>query len=114
MSVERTHRFSEPTTRHDVNRGWYWLLLVPFLSKSQARAKAKTTVRHMYNDMDYALDWYVGSCHRLRRNKIDCDYTITQEAEYGGADIDCDDTVRITKRSYGILWIDFPYEPDCY
>jgi len=86
----------------------------PFLSKSQARAKAKTTVRHMYNDMDYALDWYVGSCHRLRRNKIDCDYTITQEASDGGADIDCDDTVRITKRSYGILWIDFPYEPDCY
>jgi hypothetical protein len=31
LSVERTHRFSEPTKRHDVNRGWYWLLLVPLV-----------------------------------------------------------------------------------
>jgi hypothetical protein len=31
VSVERTHRFSEPIKRHDVNRGWYWLLLVPLI-----------------------------------------------------------------------------------
>jgi hypothetical protein len=31
VAVERSHRFSEPTKPHDVNKGWYWLLLVPLI-----------------------------------------------------------------------------------
>ena len=46
MSVERTHRFSEPTTRHDVNRGWYWLLLVPLVG---------TLIPTIYNTNDPEL-----------------------------------------------------------
>ncbi len=43
MSVERTHRFSEPTTRHEANRGWYWLLLVPLVG---------TLIPTIYNSAD--------------------------------------------------------------
>ncbi len=46
MSVERMHRFSEPTKRRDVNRGWYWLLLVPLIG---------VLVPTIYNDADPRL-----------------------------------------------------------
>ena len=43
MSVERMHRFSEPAPRHEVNRGWYWLLLVPLVG---------TLIPTIYNSAD--------------------------------------------------------------
>jgi uncharacterized protein DUF3311 len=43
LSVERTHRFSEPTTRRGANRGWYWLLLVPLVG---------TLIPTIYNSAD--------------------------------------------------------------
>jgi Protein of unknown function (DUF3311) len=43
LSVERTQRFSEPTTRREANRGWYWLLLVPLVG---------TLIPTIYNSAD--------------------------------------------------------------
>jgi hypothetical protein len=43
VAVERTHRFSEPTKSHEINRGWYWLLLVPLIG---------VLIPTIYNDAD--------------------------------------------------------------
>lgn len=85
----------------------------PFLSKSSARREAKSDVRTMFYDIDHATDWSVDSCYRIRRNKVDCDYTI-YSLEDGGYEVTCESTIRIRKYSDGYLGISFPVEPDCY
>jgi Protein of unknown function (DUF3311) len=46
VSIERTHRFPSATGRHAVNRGWYWLLVVPLLG---------TLIPPIYNSADPRL-----------------------------------------------------------
>jgi hypothetical protein len=59
----RSGRFGAPPRRHDVNKQWYWLLLVPLLG---------TLITPIYNKADpeligipffywYQMVWIVGS-----------------------------------------------------
>ena len=63
MDEVRTGRFGAPTRRHDVNKQWYWLLLVPLLG---------TLITPIYNHADpkligipffywYQMVWIAGS-----------------------------------------------------